>query len=196
MDALTFSLFAKPFRKISKSALVNTINDKDCLVEIEFRIGKVEYKVVRGIKPNKFEIYQNGQLWNQESTVVEQQKNFENNVLKMNYKSFTQIVVLGSSTFVPFMKLPGGQRRDIIEDILDIQVFSTMNVLLKDKMRENNEELRDIDYQLDLLKDKIEMQKSHMMTLQQRTQEEIDRKEEKVKEYKKPNSKVPKMLQF
>ena len=185
LDALTFSLFAKPFRKISKSMLVNSINEKDCLVEIEFRIGKMEYKVVRGIKPNKFEIYQNGQLWNQESTVVEQQKNFEQNVLKMNYKSFTQIVVLGSSTFVPFMKLPGGQRRDIIEDILDIQVFSTMNVLLKDKIRENNEELRDVDYQLDLLKDKIEIQKQNMLSLQQRTQEEINRKQEKVNEYKK-----------
>ena len=184
LDALTFSLFAKPFRKISKGSLVNSINEKDCLVEIEFRIGKLDYKVVRGIKPNKFEIYCNGQLWNQESSVNEQQKNFEQNVLKMNYKSFTQIVVLGSSTFIPFMKLPGGQRRDIIEDILDIQVFSTMNVLLKDKMRENNDEVRDINYQIDLLKDKIEMQKSHMMTLQQRTQEEIDRKEEKIFAFK------------
>ena len=185
MDALTFSLFGKPFRKISKGSLTNSINEKDCLVEIEFRIGKLEYKVIRGIKPNKFEIYCNGQIWNQESTVVEQQKNFEQNVLKMNYKSFTQIVVLGSSTFVPFMKLPGGQRRDIIEDILDIQVFSTMNVLLKDKMRENNEEVRDIDYQLDLLKDKIELQKQNMLTLEKRTQEEIDRKQGKVNEYKK-----------
>ena len=185
LDALTFSLFGKPFRKISKGSLINSINEKDCLVEIEFRIGKLEYKVIRGIKPNKFEIYCNGQIWNQESTVVEQQKNFEQNVLKMNYKSFTQIVVLGSSTFVPFMKLPGGQRRDIIEDILDIQVFSTMNVLLKDKMRENNEEVRDIDYQLDLLKDKIELQKQNMLTLEKRTQEEIDRKQEKVNEYKK-----------
>ena len=185
LDALTFSLFGKPFRKISKGSLVNSINEKDCMVEIEFRIGKLEYKVVRGIKPNKLEIYCNGQLWNQESTLVEQQKNFEVNVLKMNYKSFTQIVVLGSSTFVPFMKLPGAQRRDIIEDILDIQVFSTMNVLLKDKIRENNEELRDVDYQLDLLKDKIEMQKQNMLNLQQRTQEEIDRKQEKVNEYKK-----------
>ena len=185
LDALTFSLFGKPFRKISKGSLINSINEKDCLVEIEFRIGKLEYKVIRGIKPNKFEIYCNGQIWNQESTVVEQQKNFEQNVLKMNYKSFTQIVVLGSSTFVPFMKLPGGQRRDIIEDILDIQVFSTMNVLLKDKMRENNEEVRDIDYQLDLLKDKIELQKQNMLTLEKRTQEEIDRKQGKVNEYKK-----------
>ena len=185
LDALTFSLFGKPFRKINKPALVNSINEKDCLVEIEFRIGKMEYKVVRGIKPNKFEITCNGQLWNQESSLVEQQKNFEANVLKMNYKSFTQIVVLGSSTFVPFMRLPIAQRRDIIEDILDIQVFSTMNVMLKDKIRENNEELRDIDYQLDLLKDKIELQKQHMLSLQQRTQEEIDRKQEKIKEYKK-----------
>ena len=180
LDALTFSLFAKPFRKISKGSLVNSINEKDCLVEIEFRIGKLDYKVIRGIKPNKFEIYCNGQLWNQESSVNEQQKNFEQNVLKMNYKSFTQIVVLGSSTFIPFMKLPGGQRRDIIEDILDIQVFSTMNVLLKDKMRENNDEVRDINYQLDLLKDKIELQKQTMLTLEKRNQEEIDRKKEKI----------------
>tara|TARA_B100000700_G_scaffold249583_1_gene279884 strand:+ start:2061 stop:3806 length:1746 start_codon:yes stop_codon:yes gene_type:complete len=185
LDALTFSLFAKPFRKISKGSLVNSINEKDCMVEIEFRIGKLDYKVIRGIKPNKFEIYCNGQLWNQESSVNEQQKNFEQNVLKMNYKSFTQIVVLGSSTFIPFMKLPGGQRRDIIEDILDIQVFSTMNVLLKDKMRDNNDEVRDITYQLDLLKDKIELQKQTMLTLEKRNQEEIDRKKEKILEYRK-----------
>ena len=184
LDALTFSLFGRPFRKISKSMLINSINEKDCLAEIEFRIGKMEYKVVRGMKPTKLEIYCNGKAWNQESSVNEQQKNFENTVLKMNYKSFTQIVVLGSSTFVPFMKLPGPQRRDIIEDILDIQVFSTMNVLLKDKMRENNVELRDIDYQLDLIKDKIELQKNNMLSLQQRTQDEIDRKQEKVNEYK------------
>ena len=184
LDALTFSLFARPFRKISKSMLVNSINEKDCVAEIEFRIGKIEYKVVRGMKPSKFEIYCNGQAWNQDSSQLEQQKNFEANVLKMNYKSFTQIVVLGSSTFVPFMKLPGGQRREIIEDILDIQVFSTMNVLLKDKMRGNNEELRDIDYQLDLLKDRIELQKQHMFSLEKKTQEEIDRKKEKINEYK------------
>ena len=184
LDALTFSLFARPFRKISKSMLVNSINEKDCVAEIEFRIGKVEYKVIRGMKPSKFEIYCNGQAWNQDSSQLEQQKNFEANVLKMNYKSFTQIVVLGSSTFVPFMKLPGGQRREIIEDLLDIQVFSTMNVLLKDKMRGNNEELRDIDYQLDLLKDRIELQKQHMFSLEKKTQEEIDRKKEKINEYK------------
>jgi len=182
LDALTFSLFGKPFRKINKPMLVNSINEKDLLTEIEFSIGKKEYKVVRGIKPNVFEIYCDGQLWNQESTLVEQQKNFEANVLKMNYKSFTQIVVLGSSTFVPFMRLPLAQRREIIEDILDIQVFSTMNVLLKDKVRENNEEIKDLDYQVHLLEDKIDLQKKYMLELENKTKEEINRKENKISE--------------
>ena len=183
LDALTFSLFARPFRKISKSMLINSINEKDCVVEIEFTIGKNEYKVVRAMKPNKFEIYHNGVLWNKESSVNEQQKNFENSVLKMNYKSFTQIVVLGSSTFVPFMKLSVPQRREIIEDILDIQVFSTMNLLLKDRVKENNVEIRDVDYQIDLLKDKIELQKQHMLTLEKRTEEDIKRKQKQIEEY-------------
>ena len=183
LDALTFSLFSRPFRKISKSMLVNSINEKDCVAEIEFRIGKTEYKVVRGMKPSKFEIYCNGVLWDKESSVNEQQKNFENSVLKMNYKSFTQIVVLGSSTFVPFMKLSVPQRREIIEDILDIQVFSTMNLLLKDRVKENNVEIRDVDYQIDLLKDKIELQKQHMLTLEKRTEEDIKRKQKQIEEY-------------
>jgi len=182
LDALTFSLFGKPFRKINKSALINSINEKDCVTEIEFSIGKKEYKIVRGIKPNKFEIYCNDQLWNQESTVVEQQKNFEQNVLKMNYKSFTQIVVLGSSTFVPFMRLPLSQRREIIEDILDIQVFSTMNLLLKDKVRENNDEIKKLDYDIHLLEEKISLQKKYMFELEKKTQEEITRKELKISE--------------
>ena len=182
LDALTFSLFGKPFRKINKPALVNSINEKDCLTEIEFSIGRKDYKVVRGIKPNKFEIYCNGQLWNQESTLVEQQKNFEANVLKMNYKSFTQIVVLGSSTFVPFMRLPLSQRREIIEDILDIQVFSTMNVLLKDKVRENNDEIKKLDYEIHLLEEKIDLQKKYMLELEKKNKEEITRKENKIAE--------------
>ena len=182
LDALTFSLFGKPFRKINKPALVNSINEKDCMTEIEFSIGRKDYKVIRGIKPNKFEIYCNGQLWNQESTLVEQQKNFEANVLKMNYKSFTQIVVLGSSTFVPFMRLPLAQRREIIEDILDIQVFSTMNVLLKDKVRENNEEIKTLDYQIHLLDERIDLQKKYMLELEKKTKEEITRKETKISE--------------
>ena len=185
LDALTFSLFGKPFRKISKSMLVNSINEKDCVAEINFTIGKNDYRVVRGIKPTKLEIYCNGVLWDKESSVNEQQKNFENSVLKMNFKSFTQIVVLGSSTFVPFMKLSIPQRREIIEDILDIQVFSTMNVLLKDRVKENNIEVREIDYQIDLLKDKIELQKQHMLALEKINKEEIDRKRTKIEEYKK-----------
>ena len=182
LDALTFSLFGKPFRKINKPMLVNSINEKDCLTEIEFSIGRNEYKVVRGIKPNKFEIYCNSQLWNQESSLVEQQKNFETNVLKMNYKSFTQIVVLGSSTFVPFMRLPLAQRREIIEDILDIQVFSTMNVLLKDKVRDNNDDIKKIDYEIHLLEEKIDLQKKYMLELEKKTKDEIARKENKISE--------------
>ena len=182
LDALTFSLFGKPFRKINKPMLVNSINEKDCVTEIEFSIGKKEYKVIRGVKPNLFEIYCNDQLWNQESSLVEQQKNFENNVLKMNYKSFTQIVVLGSSTFVPFMRLPLAQRREIIEDILDIQVFSTMNVLLRDKVRENNEDIKTIDYEIHLLTEKIDLQKKYMLELEKKTKEEITRKENKIAE--------------
>ena len=182
LDALTFSLFGKPFRKINKPMLVNSINEKDCITEIEFSVGKNEFKVVRGIKPNKFEIYNNGQVWNQESTLVDQQKNFEQNVLKMNYKSFTQIVVLGSSTFVPFMRLPVAQRREIIEDILDIQIFSTMNVLLKDKIRENRDEIKDFDYQIDLVKEKVELQKNYLLELDKKNKADISKKEEKISE--------------
>ena len=183
LDALTFSLFGKPFRKISKSMLVNSVNEKDTMVEVEFSIGKNSYQVIRGIKPNKFMVYCNGQPWDEDAKAVDQQKNLEQNVLKMNFKSFTQIVVLGSSTFVPFMRLPGQQRREIIEDILDIQVFSVMNNKLKDKIRENNEEIKDLDYQLHLLEEKIELQKQYMLELKKKTDAEIDKKKEKIKEY-------------
>ena len=182
LDALTFALFGKPFRKINKPMLVNSINEKDCMTEIEFSIGRNEYKVIRGIKPAKFEIYCNDQLWNQESTSVDQQKNLEQNVLKMNYKSFTQIVVLGSSTFVPFMRLPVAQRREIIEDILDIQIFSVMNVVLKDKIRENRDELKEFDYQVDLLKEKIQLQKNYLLELDKKNKADISKKEEKIAE--------------
>ena len=183
LDALTFSLFGKPFRKISKSMLVNSVNEKDTMVEIEFSIGKNKYTVLRGIKPNKFQIFCNGEPWDEDSKAVDQQKNFEQSILKMNYKSFTQIVVLGSSTFVPFMRLPGAQRREIIEDILDIQVFSVMNGKLKDKIRENREEVKDLDYQVHLLEEKIELQKNYMMELQKKALAEVDKKKEKIEEY-------------
>ena len=183
LDALTFGLFGKPFRKISKSSLVNSINDKDTVVEVEFTIGKNEYQVMRAIKPNKLEISVNGQLFNQEAAVNDQQKNFEKNVLKMNFKSFTQVVILGASTFVPFMRMPLGQRREIIEDILDIQIFSTMNDNLRAKIKINSEELRDVDYELELVKNKITIQKEHMLNLEKRDKEEIDRKKQKIVEY-------------
>ena len=173
LDALTFSLFGKPYRKINKPMLVNSINDKDCVVEIEFSIYKNRYKVVRGIKPAVFEIYCNDMLWNKESTVVDQQKNFEQTVLKMNYKSFTQIVVLGSSNFVPFMRLPVAQRREIIEDILDIQVFSAMNVKLKEHLKILKTERLDLDNEIKLVDNNISLTKSFIKEQQEKDKEII-----------------------
>ena len=136
LDALTFSLFNKPFRDVNKGQLVNSINQKNCVVEIEFSIGTAEYKVIRGMKPNIFEIYQNGNLINQDSASKDYQAVLEQQILKLNYKTFTQVVILGSASFVPFMQLPSGQRREVIEDILDIKIFSTMNSLLKERISE------------------------------------------------------------
>ncbi len=177
LDALTFSLFGKPFRKINKPMLVNSINQKDCVVEIDFSISKNDFKVVRGIKPNVFEIYQNGQMLDQSSTTNDYQKHLETNVLKMNYKSFTQIVVLGSSTFVPFMRLPITSRRDIIEDILDIQIFSVMNTVLKDKVKTSTEEMKDIDYKAELAEQKINMQEQFIEQMSKRNEESIVEKQ-------------------
>ena len=179
LDALTFALFSKPFRKINKPQLLNSINQSDCVVELEFDVGKNKYKVVRGIKPAKFEIYQNGVALDENVSVVDQQKHFEQTILKMNYKSFTQIVVLGSSTFVPFMRLPLAARREIIEDILDIQIFSTMNVNLKEKVKVTNDELKDHEYKLSLIKEKIDMQKQFMMDIDKKNKEDIQEKEKR-----------------
>ena len=148
LDALTFSLFGKPFRKINKPMLVNSINEKDCVVEIEFESNKNKFKVIRGIKPALFEVWQNDVLLDQDSTTAEYQKYLEQTILKMNYKSFTQIVVLGSSTFVPFMRLPVASRREIIEDILDIQIFSLMNQNLKEKIKTIVDSIKEHDYQI------------------------------------------------
>jgi len=179
LDALTFTLFGKPFRKINKPQLINSINQSDCVVELNFDIGRNKYKVIRGIKPAKFEIYQNGVMYDQQSSAVDQQKHFEQTILKMNYKSFTQIVVLGSSTFVPFMRLPLAARREIIEDILDIQIFSTMNVNLKEKIKVINDELKDHEYKLSLVKEKIDMQKQFMLDIEKKNKEDIQAKENK-----------------
>jgi DNA repair exonuclease SbcCD ATPase subunit len=177
LDALTFALFGKPFRKINKPQLLNSINQSDCIVEVNFDIGRNKYTVIRGIKPNKFEIQQNGVTLDQDASAVDQQKHFEQTILKMNYKSFTQIVVLGSSTFVPFMRLPLAARREIIEDILDIQIFSTMNVSLKEKIKVINDELKDHEYKLSLVKEKIDMQKKFMLDIDKKNKEDIQEKE-------------------
>ena len=180
LDALTFALFGKPFRKINKPMLVNSINDKDCLTEIEFTIGKNNFLIKRGLKPSVFEIYQNGKMLDQTSSSIDNQKQLEQNILKMNYKSFTQIVVLGSSTFVPFMRLPLASRREIIEDILDIQIFSVMNANLKEKLKFANDDIKDRDYQIDLLEEKVTMQKNFIVNLDLQNQNDIQEKNNKI----------------
>ena len=194
LDALTFSLFGKPFRKINKPLLVNSINDKDCLTEIEFQIGKNEYLIRRGIKPTVFEIYQNGEMLDQASSTIDNQKQLEQNILKMNYKSFTQIVVLGSSTFVPFMRLPLASRREIIEDILDIQIFSVMNINLKEKLKFANDDIKDRDYQIDLLREKVTMQKNFIVNLDLQNQNDIQEKNNKVNHFNKLEEEVTNKL--
>ena len=184
LDALCFSLFSKPFRKINKSQLVNTVNCGDCKVELEFRIGKIEWKIVRGIKPNVFEIYKNGTLLDQSSATNDQQKWLEQNVLKMNYKSFTQIVVLGSSTFVPFMQLSAPGRRDVIEDILDIRIFSTMNLILKERIKVNKEEVFDVENAMSLLKDKVTVQKTLIEDLRKQSQSNVSHWNENIESLK------------
>ena len=163
LDALTFGLFGKPFRKINKPQLVNTTNEKDCRVEVEFNIGKTDWKVVRGIKPNIFEIHRNGSVMDQFSSANDQQKWLEQNVIKMNYKSFTQIVILGSSTFVPFMQLTSSHRREVIEDLLDIKIFSSMNNLIKDKIRLIKEDIKVLNLKKESLNDRLICKKSLLM---------------------------------
>jgi DNA repair exonuclease SbcCD ATPase subunit len=166
LDALTFSLFGKPFRKVNKAQLVNTITNRDSMVEVEFSIGSNEYKIVRGIKPNLFEVYQNGSLLNQSAEMRDYQEILEKQVLKLNYRSFCQVVVLGSASFVPFMQLPGGQRREVIEDLLDLKIFTTMNTLLKDKVLENNEKFSEVTSEQKIALEKIKLIREHMLEKQ------------------------------
>jgi len=180
LDALCFALYGKPFRKINKPQLVNSTNEKDCNVEVEFSIGSVNWKVVRGIKPNVFEIWRNGEVLDQKAAAVEQQKWLEQNVLKMNYKSFTQIVILGSSTFVPFMQLSAQNRRDVIEDLLDIRIFSTMNNVLKDRIRSLKDEVKVLDLKKESLNEKVDMQKNFIDELENRSKKNIKDKELKI----------------
>ena len=180
LDALTFVLFNKPFRKITKSQLVNTVNEKDCCVEIEFTVNSRDYLVRRSIKPNKFDIEVNGNPLHKQSDDRANQRLLEESILKVNYKSFTQIVILGSSTFVPFMQLSSSVRRDVIEDLLDIRIFSAMNNLIKERMREKKEQIRSLNLKKDNFKDKIEMQNNFIKEIKEQSKNTIDLNKNKV----------------
>lgn len=180
LDALTFSLFGKPYRKINKPQLLNSVNEKDCVVEVEFSIGNTNWKIVRGIKPNIFQICKNGKPLDQHASANDQQKWFEQSVLKMNYKSFTQIVILGSSTFIPFMQLSVSHRREVIEDLLDIKIFSSMNSTVKEKIRSTKDEMRTLDLKKESLKDKVDMQKNFIQQIEDSGQKNIDVKKKKI----------------
>jgi len=182
LDALTFALFGKPFRKINKPQLLNSVNEKDCRVEVEFSIGNTNWKVIRGIKPNIFEIHRDDNPLDQSSAALDQQKWLEQNVIKMNYKSFTQIVILGSSTFVPFMQLTAANRREVIEDLLDIRIFSSMNTLIKEKIRVVKENIKVLELKKESLIDKVSMQENFIEELEQRGKDNIKDKEEKIED--------------
>ena len=180
LDALCFGLFNKAFRKINKNQLVNSTNEKECLVEVEFSIGNKEYKIIRGIKPNIFEIWINGELQNQAAASVDQQKHLEDIILKLNYKSFTQIVILGSASFVPFMQLSTANRREVVEDLLDIKIFSAMNSILKEKIRSSNEKIKEFDIFEKSIQEKILMQIEFIEELEKRGNDKITANQEKI----------------
>src|SRR6056300_1032041 len=182
LDAICFALYGKPFRKINKPQLINSINQKDMMVELGFNISGKQYTIKRGVKPNIFEIWCNGELINQDAAVRDYQLYLEENILKLNYKSFGQVVVLGSSTFVPFMQLSASNRREIIEDLLDIQIFTTMNSLLKDRVTENKNEITEIKYQIDLLVNRIQSSKDHNESIRKMKETEVERIKERVKQ--------------
>jgi len=201
LDALCFGLFGKPFRNINKPQLLNSVNMAGCEVEIEFKIGSKNIKVIRGIKPNIFEIYINGKMYNQDANVRDYQKYLEQQILKLNYRSFTQVVILGSSTFIPFMQLKAKQRREVVEDILDIQIFSLMNMLLKQKLKTITEDQREAKYSVELTTEKITLQNKYIddvkknknKLIKEKTklvtgnEEEISNRQEKIGELKQSN---------
>ena len=184
LDAMSFALFNKPHRDINKAQLINSINQKKTEVTVEFEIANQHFKIVRGIKPAKFEIWQNGNMINQASNARDYQKFLEQNILKLNHKSFHQVVVLGSSSFIPFMQLPAWSRRSVIEDLLDINIFSKMNTLLKERNTKIRDELVDINHQIDLLKTKITGQSKYIKDLQSLNQDQIDKKRDSIKVHK------------
>ena len=201
LDALCFGLFGKPFRNINKGQLLNTVNASSALVEVDFKIGTKLFKVIRGIKPNVFEIYINGKMYNQDANARDYQKYLEQQILKLNYRSFTQVVILGSSTFIPFMQLKSRHRREVVEEILDIQIFSLMNMLLKQKLKSIAEHQRDANYNIDLTTEKIDLQNKYIAdvkknktklitektTLMNGNEEEVHSRYSKINELKKSN---------
>lgn len=182
LDALCFVLFNKPFRSINKPQLMNSINGKNLQVELEFTIGPKEYKVIRGMKPGIFEIYSQGELLNQDAAAKDYQKYLEDGILKLNYKSFTQIVILGSASFTPFMQLPLGHRREIIEDILDIQIFTVMNSVLKQKITDNKSKITDIETKIEIGKNKVKLQQSYIKTLEEDKQKKVEDVQKRISE--------------
>jgi len=182
LDALTFALYGKPFRKIKKNQLVNSINGKSLEVEAKFTISGSKFVIKRGIKPNYFEIWKNGEMLNQDAAARDYQAYLEETILKLNHKSFGQVVVLGSSTFVPFMQLRAGERREVIEDLLDIQIFTVMNTLLKDKLSDNKETIKEIKYRIDLLDSQIASAKTHNESIRKLREGEVDKLKEKLRE--------------
>ena len=182
LDALTFGLFGKPFRNIKKDQLVNSVNERDCRVEVYFNIGKRRYLIIRGIRPNRFEIYMDGKLINQDASVRDYQRHLENNILKLNYRSFTQVVILGSSSFIPFMQLTPAHRRDVVEDILDIKIFSMMNVILKQKMKELKNKQGEVKQQFVMLDTKISMASDHIEYTKGKGKTSLTALEKKIKD--------------
>lgn len=190
LDAISFGLFGKPHRNINKPQLVNSVNQKQCIVEVEFDVGNNQYKIVRGIKPSVFEIYHNGNMLNQESHAKEYQRLLEQNILKLNHKTFHQVVVLGSSSFIPFMQLPAGHRREVIEDLLDINVFSKMNQLLREKNASLKDSSMEIEYSFNMVNSKIETQKKYISDVKALNKEYADKIKEEITELETEQSRL------
>ena len=177
LDAMCFGLFAKPFRAVKKDQLVNTINEKDCLVEVEFVIGKKQYKIIRGIKPNIFEIWCNDIMLNQDAAVRDYQKHLEQHILKLNFRSFTQVVILGNASFVPFMQLRARHRREVVEEILDIEIFSKLNLMFREKQKLQDETIKKADFDFQLLDGKIDTQQKHIDDISNTNKDTVNLKE-------------------
>lgn len=194
LDALVFGLFGKPYRNINIPQLVNSINTKNCIVEVEFDIAGIEYKVVRGLAPKLLEIYKQGKLIDQDSKAKDYQKMFEENILKMSYKAFCQVIVLGSTNYIPFMSLTAAERREVVEALLDIDVFSIMNTLLKGKMSENKEELKEVSYKLALLKERADAQTNHIKVLKEKSKTSIEKYEQEIQNSTTQNEELQKEI--